>query len=172
MARTRGSARLAASLEVEAGAPLDARLVVPLKADLTSVGTYSYKYRGMIVSVQEEGKAYMLIGTDPTDEDNWKPVGSGEGGDIEPMSPEELEELEDTFDPDGPLIPTHITPEELEEIKDAFVPNEPILPPVPEVMTGEDLEFIEKSFVPIAAEPMQPLSSNDLQDIKDAFVIN
>ena len=36
MARTKGSANFAGSLEVLAGAPLDARSVVPTKADLTT----------------------------------------------------------------------------------------------------------------------------------------
>ena len=171
MARTRGSARLAASLEVEAGAPLDARTVVPTRADLLRDDTFPYKYIGMIVSVQSEGKAYILNGTDPTVEANWTPVGSGEGGDIEPMTPEELEALEESFTPNEMNIPTYITPEELEELKDAFVPNEPILPPIPEVMTGEDLEFLMDTYNPIPFH-IEPLSPDDLQDIKDAFVIN
>lgn len=169
MSRAKGSANFSGTLEVKAGAPLDARLVVPTKADLTAANTFPYKYVGMIVSVQSEGKAYMLKANDPTKEDSWKPV--GEGGDIEPMTPEELEALEESFTPNEMNIPTYITPEELEELKDAFVPNEPILPPIPTVMTGEDLEFIKESYVPLTIE-LKPLDPQDLQDIKDAFVIN
>ena len=75
MARSKGSANLAASLEVLAGAPLDARLVVNTKADLTAATSYPYKYIGMIVSVKNEQRAYMLVGNDTTVEDNWKVVG-------------------------------------------------------------------------------------------------
>ena len=75
MARSKGSANFAGSLEVLAGAPLDARLVVNSKIDLTAATSYPYKYIGMIVSVKDEERAYMLIGNDPTDIDNWRIVG-------------------------------------------------------------------------------------------------
>ena len=75
MARSKGSANFSGSLEVLAGAPLDARLVVNTKADLTATASYPYKYIGMIVSVKSEGRAYMLIGNDTTVADNWKIVG-------------------------------------------------------------------------------------------------
>lgn len=80
MARSKGSASLAASLEVLAGAPLDARLVVSEFSDLTAADAYPYSYIGMVVSVKSEEKQYMLIGADTTDEDNWKALGSGGGG--------------------------------------------------------------------------------------------
>ena len=80
MARVKGSANLSASLEVLAGAPLDARLVVNEVSDLTASGSYPYSYIGMVVSVKAEEKQYMLIGADPTDENNWKALGTGGGG--------------------------------------------------------------------------------------------
>ena len=79
MARSQGSANLAASLEVLAGAPLDARLVVDTFTDLTTAATYSYVYVGMIVAVKDTAKAYMLTAADYTSSANWKEFG-GEGG--------------------------------------------------------------------------------------------
>ena len=81
MARNKGSANLAASLEVLAGAPLDAREVVSTKADLTAEGSFPYKYVGMEVYVVAEDKKYRFIGTDPTDIEDWEEVGAGSGGD-------------------------------------------------------------------------------------------
>lgn len=72
MARQKGSANLAASLEVLAGAPLDARTVVNQKSDLTAAGSFPYFYLGMQVTVKAEFKTYMLIGNDPTVSANWK----------------------------------------------------------------------------------------------------
>ena len=80
MARQKGTANLAASLEVLAGAPLDARTKVALKADLTASGTFPYPYEGMKVYVAEEHKYYTLIGSDPTVSANWQEDGSGGGG--------------------------------------------------------------------------------------------
>ena len=80
MARAQGSANFAGSLEVLAGAPIDARLVVNTKTDLTDPTSYSYKYIGMIVSVKDEGNAYILTADDTTDLANWKLIGSGGGG--------------------------------------------------------------------------------------------
>lgn len=80
MARSKGSANLAASLEVLAGAPLDAREVVQAKADLTAEGSFPYKYIGMEVYVVAENKKYRLIGNDPTDLENWEEVGAGGSG--------------------------------------------------------------------------------------------
>lgn len=77
MARNKGSANLSASLEVLAGAPLDAREVVQAKADLTASGSFPYKYVGMEVYVVAENKKYRFIGTDPTDIEDWEEVGSG-----------------------------------------------------------------------------------------------
>lgn len=80
MARSKGSANFSGSLEVLAGAPIDARLVVNTKADLTANGSYPYSYVGMIVSVKDEGKAYILTAADPTLATNWSPI-EGSGGD-------------------------------------------------------------------------------------------
>lgn len=77
MARQPGLNNFAGTLEVLAGGPLDARCVVPAKTDLTTSGTFPYAYVGMIVSVEAEGKAYILTALDYTDADNWKEIGSG-----------------------------------------------------------------------------------------------
>jgi len=75
MARNKGSANFSGSLEVMAGAPLDARLVVGTLEELTAPESFEYAYKGMVVSVTSEEKAYMLVGDDTTDMDNWKNVG-------------------------------------------------------------------------------------------------
>lgn len=80
MGKSIGSANLAASLNVLAGAPLDSRLVVDELSDLTAAGTFDYFYEGMPVYVKSETKIYALIGNDPTDSANWKEIGSGGGG--------------------------------------------------------------------------------------------
>ena len=77
MARTEGTLKLSSNIEPRAAAPLDARTVVPTLADLTASGAFPYPYVGMIVSVQSEGKAYMLKALDTTVSDNWQEVGSG-----------------------------------------------------------------------------------------------
>ena len=83
MARNKGSANLAASLEVLAGAPLDAREVVQTKADLTAEGSFPYKYVGMEVYVVAEDKKYRFIGDDPTDIADWEEVTGGGGESIQ-----------------------------------------------------------------------------------------
>jgi len=80
MARSKGSANLSASLEVLAGAPLDARDIVQTKADLTAQDSFPYKYIGMEVYVVAENKKYRLLGNDPTNIENWQEVGAGGGG--------------------------------------------------------------------------------------------
>jgi len=80
MARKKGSANFAGSLEVLAGAPIDARLVVDAKTDLTASGTFDYHYQGMPVWVKAEGKMYVLNGSDPTIASNWVEIGEGGGG--------------------------------------------------------------------------------------------
>lgn len=81
MARAKGSAKFSGNLEVAAGGPLDARSVVPTQGDLTVASNFPYSYVGMIVSVQDEGKAYILTAKPVTTEGNWKVLGSGEGAD-------------------------------------------------------------------------------------------
>lgn len=80
MGKSIGSANLAASLNVLAGAPLDSRLVVDELSDLTASGTFDYFYEGMPVYVKSETKLYILIGSDPTESANWKEMGAGGGG--------------------------------------------------------------------------------------------
>ena len=77
MARKEGSLKLSSNIEPRAAAPLDARTIVPTLADLTASGAFPYPYVGMIVSVQSEGKAYMLTALDTTSSSNWIPVGNG-----------------------------------------------------------------------------------------------
>jgi hypothetical protein len=79
MARTKGTSKLSASLEVQAGAPLDARTVVPTYADLTKPETFQYKYVGMPVVIQETGEMYILTDMDNTLKSNWKAGSSAKG---------------------------------------------------------------------------------------------
>ena len=79
MARTKGMLNLSGNLEVNAGAPLDARSVVPTLADLTVASNFQYKYIGMPVVVQATGDMYTLLTNDVTDIANWKKTGSGGG---------------------------------------------------------------------------------------------
>ena len=77
MSRKQGTLKLSSNIEPLAASPLDARLVVPTLADLTASGAFPYPYVGMIVSVQSEGKAYMLTADNPTVLANWKEIGGG-----------------------------------------------------------------------------------------------
>ena len=77
MARSKGTNNFSGSLEVNAGAPLDARLVVDTQTDLTALDSYPYHYVGMTVAVKDIGELFMLIGSDPTVSANWKAIGSG-----------------------------------------------------------------------------------------------
>lgn len=72
MARTKGTYTVTSNFEPKVGAPLDARTVVKLTADLTAVGTFSYPYEGMTVYCEEDETKYTLIGADPTVEENWR----------------------------------------------------------------------------------------------------
>ena len=69
MARQEGTLKLSSNIEARFNAPLDARSVVPTKADLYSL---EYVYDGMIVGLKTGGM-FQLIGSDPTVEANWKP---------------------------------------------------------------------------------------------------
>lgn len=80
MSRMKSSMLFSGFLEVEAQAPLDARLVAKTKEELLDADSYPYAYVGMIVSVESEEKAYMLIADDTTDETSWKEIGSGSSG--------------------------------------------------------------------------------------------
>lgn len=79
MARKDGTLNLGSNIEVKTAAPLDARSTVPFKADLTASGTFPYPYKGMIVAVEEEGKAYMLTGDDLTELTSWEEFGGNDG---------------------------------------------------------------------------------------------
>lgn len=95
MARQKGSASFSGTLEILAGGPVDARTIVPTKADLTVSENFPYKYVGMVVSVQSECIAYMLTDLDTTDITHWKAIGSDTGQTIQvdtlPTATSELE---------------------------------------------------------------------------------
>lgn len=80
MTRKKGSFNMTANVEPRIAAPFDARLVVPARTDLTDATNFPFPYVGMIVSVQSEGKAYILIATDVTVASNWRVLGEGGGG--------------------------------------------------------------------------------------------
>ena len=83
MARREGSLKLGSNIEPQLDAPLDASSVVPKVADLTAKGTFPYSYVGKVVSAQDTGQVFVLIGDpdkpDPTDAANWRLLGSGGG---------------------------------------------------------------------------------------------
>lgn len=91
MGRTAGSLIFSNSYEVKYAGPLDARLTVPKKADLTSavttltdpsLGIGSFSYVGMIVSVTNDGinnGVYLLTAPERTSEANWVKLGTGTG---------------------------------------------------------------------------------------------
>lgn len=81
MARQIGANTFAGTLEVLAGGPLDARMTVPTKGDLVLDGNFPYPYVGMPVTVQSEGKLYILMDEDYTVLSNWKECSGGSGSD-------------------------------------------------------------------------------------------
>lgn len=81
MARQKGSATFAGTIEVNAGGPLDARSVVPSKSDLTVASNFPYPYEGMVVYCKDNDELYKLTADDVTVATNWVKVGSGGGGD-------------------------------------------------------------------------------------------
>lgn len=128
MSRSKGTANLAASLEVLAGAPLDAREKVPTKADLYLASNFPYPYVGLETYVVAENKKYRLIGNDVTVEANWEEIGSGGGGGTtvvanpEGEATDELEKLQvgnDIFS-----IPQGGSGADTEIIADDFDPTE------------------------------------------------
>ena len=76
MARTKGTYSLSANIEMLAGAPMDARSIVPAKSDLTTSGTFPYAYVGMETYVVAENKKYRLTASDYTVLANWEEVGT------------------------------------------------------------------------------------------------
>ena len=77
MGRTKGTYTLTSNIEPKVGAPLDARTIVKLLADLTASNTFEYPYKGMKVFVEENNKSYTLVGSDPTVSTNWVEDNSG-----------------------------------------------------------------------------------------------
>lgn len=75
MARQKGSLKTSSNIEVNVGAPLDARSVVANLEDLTNPDSFPYSYVGMIVSVQQEGYAYILLAKPTTILSNWGKMG-------------------------------------------------------------------------------------------------
>lgn len=80
MARAKGMLNLSGNIEVLAGAPFDARELVPTKADLTVASNFPYPYVGMETYVTAEDKKYRYMGGDITSLSNWSEIGSGGGG--------------------------------------------------------------------------------------------
>ena len=80
MSRQKGSLNLSSNIEGNFSAPLDARMLVNTLDDLTDPTSFEYWYQGMIVSVKNEQKVYMLRYPDPTDINNWVTVGTGKDG--------------------------------------------------------------------------------------------
>ena len=77
MARQKGSANLAATIEVLAGGALDARTTVPTEADLTIANNFPYPYVGLFTVVQATGDMWVLTAMDVTVASNWHKVGDG-----------------------------------------------------------------------------------------------
>lgn len=75
--RIKGTAAFSQQFEVSATAPLDARMLVPTKDDLTTSGNFSSAYPGMVVAVANENKVYILKALPYTTASNWRQVGSG-----------------------------------------------------------------------------------------------
>ena len=75
--RIKGTAAFSQQFEVSATAPLDARMLVPTKADLTTSGSFSSAYPGMVVAVANENKVYILKALPYTTASNWRQIGSG-----------------------------------------------------------------------------------------------
>ena len=86
MARSKGTAIFAVNFEPTGQSPLDARLVVGLKSDLTNEATYADNniYNGMVVAVLEDNSLYMLTNMSAvTEEGSWKRIDAGSSeGDI------------------------------------------------------------------------------------------
>ena len=74
--RTLGQVGFSSDIEVAHTGPFDARLVTPLKSELTSM---AFAYKGMVVAVTDDGAnngLYQLTDTDKTQASNWVLVGS------------------------------------------------------------------------------------------------
>lgn len=138
MARQKGSASFAGTLEVLAGGPLDARSQVPTKADLTVVSNFPYPYVGMQVYVIAEGKRYTLKAADVTVLANWEVEGGETDGGHTIEDPEgtaltqrdtlqfggDLEVSDDDENEKTVVAPHELTTEELTEIM-STLPGQP-----------------------------------------------
>ena len=82
MARQKGSANFAGTLEVLAGGPIDSRSIVPTLADLTVASNFPYPYQYMEVRVTATGKKYKLVGNDLTVAANWVEIEETGGSQI------------------------------------------------------------------------------------------
>lgn len=98
MARTPGSFILGGTLEIQADAPADARLQVKTLQDLTAPRSFPYKYIGMVVSVESEQKAYMLVNSDTTQISSWQEQGASVDSYTKSEVDELLSEVSDTID--------------------------------------------------------------------------
>ena len=87
MARRQGSLPLDAAVEPSFATSLDARQFVRTKEELLSEGSFEYGFNGLLVSVRDEQKVYMLIDKDnPTVEASWKEIGGSAGGGTDPVA--------------------------------------------------------------------------------------
>ena len=151
MARQPGLNNFAGTLEVLAGGPLDARTVVPAKTDLTTSGTFPYAYVGMIVSVEAEGKAYILTSLDYTDADNWTEIGSGGSGGADNI-------VEGYFNPSDNLF---------YGVKDGSTYSEPITgtDKVIYVDVDTDTTYRFKNPIFVRLDDVNPLTTGQINDL-------
>lgn len=131
MARQLGTYTLSSNIEMNAGAPLDARDIVPAKSDLTTSGAFPYAYIGMETYVVAENKKYRLIGADYTDISNWEEVGDVEFVEIswdnyqELTTEEKNDPTKEYFVPDYPVSGGNFDIVELSEAEyNALTPEE------------------------------------------------
>lgn len=79
MARPKGTLKLSSNIELQAGAPLDARSIVSTESELYVAANFEYSYIGMLVSTQDTGDVYILKAKPTTTAANWSKVaGSGD----------------------------------------------------------------------------------------------
>ena len=77
MALIKGAISFGSNFNIGAKGPIDARMRVEFKSDLTSVWTTDIPaFKGMFVSVLEDASLYILTTDDATSIENWKKVGA------------------------------------------------------------------------------------------------
>ena len=95
--RRLGGLDLDRAVELAQRLPLDARAMVRTKEELLDAGSFQYGYNGMVVSVREEQKLYMLIDqNNPTLETSWKDLSAGDGSgsaDLDALTDDEIAAL-------------------------------------------------------------------------------